>query len=181
MQPFFIDSSRLQLRSFSIDFLESLLKGPADLKSHFDLHLPDPFTEFPESISASIKHIQDSESNFPFLSYAIILKEENTFIGQCGFVNPPDISGAVEFGYEIAKDYRGRGFADESIKSLIQAAFINHDSNTIMAHTLAEKNASNHLLIKNGFVFEKSIADTKDGDIWKWFLTRKMHQFRQLM
>ena len=79
-----------------------------------------------------------------------------------------------------ALEFRGKGFANEVLELLIKNAFEVVEVKSIIAHTLNRRNASNHLLIKNSFIFAGAVVSEQDGTIWKWVLTRNMYLFKQM-
>lgn len=181
MLDYQIKTGRLSLMPLTIPILESILKGPGSFLHLTSYQLPETFTEFPESMEYTINWMLKSTPQLPWTSYAIISDMARTYIGQCGFKSSPDENGQVELGYEIAKDFRLKGYATEVITALIDVAFANPQVKMIIAHTLALQNISNHLLIKHGFVFDKSLEDEDDGKIWKWTLNRQVYHWRKLM
>lgn len=172
-------SLRLNLVPFTIEMLHSIKAGPAHFYSKFGIILPVPFTEFPESIDNTLNQLKE---NTPGLaqSYAIIIKNSFSYIGQIGFFTPPDENGSIELGYEITHDFRGRGYADEAVKKIIQIAFDSTETKSIIAHTLPINNASSHLLIKNHFIYEKKVLSPEDGILWQWKLTKKLYLLKQM-
>jgi [ribosomal protein S5]-alanine N-acetyltransferase len=161
--------------------LEAIQDGHESFYSLTSYHLPQTYTEFPESMEYTINANKKEPPILPWTSYAIILKSQRKYIGQCGFKSSPDTDGQVELGYEIAEDYRLNGYANEVIVELIDIAFSHAIISSLLAHTLAEQNISNHLLIKHGFVFDKAIIDEEDGKIWKWVLSRNKYHLIKLM
>lgn len=181
MADFQINTSRLTLIPFTIPMLEAIKKGPESFFTLTTFDLPLKFTEFPDSMDYTIAYFTKNQPVIPWTSYAIILNAENTYAGQGGFKSSPDHEGNIEMGYEIAEPFRLMGLANETIESLIDIAFSKQEIKRITAHTLAEKNISNHLLIKHGFVFEMALEDEDDGKIWKWSLSRSVYHLRKLM
>ena len=51
-------------------------------------------------------------------------------------------------------------------------SFVDGGAVKTYANTLAEKNASNHLLQKIGFQFLEAYIDIEDGTVWEWRLER---------
>ena len=72
-------------------------------------------------------------------------------IGGGGYKGKPTAEGMVELGYEITSNYRNNGYATEMARGLIAHAFTNNMVKSIIAHTLAEENASTKVLQKCGF------------------------------
>ena len=175
-----IHTDRLLLLPLTAEWMESMRAGAEKFNLSTGFHLPTPFTEFPEAIDSIILHIKTNLAQPPWISYAIVNPLDSSYIGQAGFKGGPDPSGVVEIGYEIAEDFRLKGYADEVIRNLIRKAFEYKEVKIIMAHTLPVKNGSNHLLIKNKFVFQSTIIDPDDGTVWQWVLKRSAYQFAQL-
>ena len=84
---------------------------------------------------------------------ALIHKETNDFIGQCGLLTQ-EVNGKIEIevGYHIFKQYRGQGFATEAAKLFIDFAFNNNLTNSVISiidirnlksQRVAEKNSLN--------------------------------------
>jgi ribosomal-protein-alanine N-acetyltransferase len=72
----------------------------------------------------------------------IVHTADNTLIGETGFHGSPDGSGTVEVGYSIVPDYRGRGFASEATRALIERAFERPGIRRITAECLDDNVAS---------------------------------------
>ena len=81
---------------------------------------------------------------------ALIHKETNEFIGQCGLVSQ-QVGGVaeMEIGYHIIKKYWGQGYASEAAKCFMNYAFTNNlapslisiiDINNIKSQRVADKN-----------------------------------------
>jgi RimJ/RimL family protein N-acetyltransferase len=89
-------------------------------------------------------------------------------IGWGGFKGAPR-DGVVELGYEIAASHWGRGFATAVTRAMVDEAFDAADVTSVIAHTLPEQNASNRVLEKVGFVFDRSVQDD-DETVWRFAL-----------
>ncbi len=172
-----IRTPRLLLIPMTPEWMETMKEGGEKFKFITGYSLPEPFTEFPEALDHIIIHLKTLQSSPPWISYAIVRPSDAVYIGQAGFKGNPDESGMVEIGYEIAKGFRLQGYAHEVIRHLIGEAFEHPEIKTILAHTLPLKNESNHLLIKNNFVFQREVVDPEDGPVWQWILKRNAYQF----
>lgn len=102
-----------------------------------------------------------------------ILQQNNTLIGSGGYKGPPDETGWVEIGYELAPRYRGQGLATEFAQLLVEKAWKSSEVQGILAHTLGEENASGAILKKMGFARTQILTDSEVGIIWCWELARK--------
>jgi [ribosomal protein S5]-alanine N-acetyltransferase len=91
-------------------------------------------------------------------------------VGWGGFKGPPE-DGVVELGYEIAEARQGRGLATAATGAMVAEAFSDEGITAVIAHTLPERNASNHVLEKVGFGFDGEAEE--DGQVvWRYRLTR---------
>jgi ribosomal-protein-alanine N-acetyltransferase len=91
-------------------------------------------------------------------------------IGWGGFKGPPR-DGVVELGYEIAQDRRGRGLATEATREMLAEAFADEQVELVIAHTLAERNASTRVLQKAGFRYDGE-AQEDGAVVWRFALAR---------
>jgi RimJ/RimL family protein N-acetyltransferase len=87
-------------------------------------------------------------------------------VGWGGFKGPP-CDGVVEIGYEVAESRAGRGLATAAADAMVREAFADASVSAVIAHTLAERNASNRVLEKAGFRFDA--ASEEDGArVWRF-------------
>lgn len=143
----------------------STLLGGVDFAEHW-LH-------FPEAMIWMRDFLREHEADLSWWNFLMIHRRDVRLIGTCGYKGTPSLSGEVEIGYEIAKRYEGQGLATEAARALVENAFSFDSVKRITAHTLAEKNASNHLLQKLGFQYIREHIDIEDGTIWEWRLEKK--------
>lgn len=93
--------------------------------------------------------------------------QRDTVVGTCAFKSAPDDAGAVEIAYSTFPAYEGRGHAKAMIAAL-SALALQSGASTVLAHTLAETNASNGALRRQGFSFGGEVVDPEDGAVWRW-------------
>jgi|ERR1041385_4553385 RimJ/RimL family protein N-acetyltransferase len=108
----------------------------------------------------------------PWVGYLAI--EGGMCVGTCGFTAPP-ADGVAELAYFTFPDFEGRGMATRMVQRLLTLAQAGAPSVRIIAHTLTEENASNHILKKLGFAFSGTIDHPEDGKIWKWSYEPKLN------
>lgn len=101
----------------------------------------------------------------PWVGYLAI--EGGKCVGGCGFTSPP-AEDVVEIAYFTVPDFERRGVATRMAQRLISIAQECAPSVRIIAHTLIEENASNHILKKLGFAFTGTVDHPEDGKIWEW-------------
>ena len=87
-------------------------------------------------------------------------------VGWGGFKAPPR-DGVVELGYEIAESRWGRGLATAATRAMLAEAFADHEVTRVIAHTLPERNASNRVLQKAGFLYA---GEAREGGevVWRF-------------
>ena len=95
-------------------------------------------------------------------------------VGWGGFKGAPR-DGVVELGYEIAESRRERGLATAATRAMVAEAFADDRVEQVIAHTLAERNASNRVLEKVGFRFD---GEAREGDtaVWRFLLRSGVDQ-----
>jgi [ribosomal protein S5]-alanine N-acetyltransferase len=145
--------------------LEAFSQGKNNLAALLQVSIPENWPQFPEAFALGdtreVNLLSKDWSGFFFIHF-----ESKALVGNGGFTGSPDDSGTVEIGYETAPEYC-QGFATEAAGALIDYAFT-HAAQTVIAHTLAEKNASNSVLQKVGMEFVLELADAEQGKIWRW-------------
>ena len=87
-------------------------------------------------------------------------------VGWGGFKGPPR-SGVVEIGYEIAESVHGRGLATAAAGAMLTEAFAHEEVTAVVAHTLPETNASNHILERLGFQHD-GVRVEGDESVWRF-------------
>lgn len=166
--------SPIQLISCDKVVLENILEGDSHIAALLKINVIENWTEFGSPIfQFALGKIIKNPDSVKWWTYLPIHMESNTLIGSCGFKGPPNDAGEVEIGYEVANVFRNKGYATQISNQLIDIAFKENKVKSIIAHTLAEPNASVRVLQKCKFEFVEQINDPEDGLIWKWQLMRK--------
>ena len=94
-------------------------------------------------------------------------------LGSGGFAAPP-VDRTVEIGYEVAPEFRGRGFGAAAARSLVAHAVAGGEVDHVVAHTLPGPNASTGVLVALGFVHVADQEDPEVGVVWEWRWTRPL-------
>lgn len=167
-----MQSARLDFINVTMEIVEAIVQGDTALSQLLQVTVPSPWTEFGiDPFRYTAKQIYDDPKSAVWWSWLPVFRDEKTLIGNCGYKGLPD-QGYVEIGYEVAESRRRQGFATEIAQALIQRAFSFPEVQCVVAHTLAEENASVRVLRTCGFVFIRAIEDPHDGEIWRWELQR---------
>jgi ribosomal-protein-alanine N-acetyltransferase len=129
-----------------------------------DVSIPAAWPKFPEAFAPGAADAVDSAwSGFVFVN-----ERAGVLVGNGGFYGPPNDAGEVEFGYEIAPEHQNRGYATEAVFGFIEFAFADARVLRVVAHTLAQKNASNAVLLKAGLEFVEELPNAELGKVWRW-------------
>lgn len=148
---------------------EALQKGPSHLQALLKAKVPEGWPQFPGPFKL---REDDSEWGGGWPSYFFICPQSQSLVGNGGFSGAPDLHGEIEIGYEIAPAYRDRGYATAAVRKLLMFAFSQDVVQAVVAHTLAEKNASNAVLVKAGLSFAEEVPHVVFGGIWRWRIGR---------
>ncbi len=88
------------------------------------------------------------------LSWAIVLKENQRFIGRFQLEEWSDEDHRAAVGYLLGRQYWGKGYATEALRAVIAYLFEQTTVNRIDAVTWRENNASARVMEKAGMRFE---------------------------
>ena len=166
-------SKRLHFFNPDLVMMDKVIEGRQALAEYLNVEVPIEWDEFE---TAPYHYVQEklktNPEEAPWWMWLAVLADENLLVGQCGYKGPP-INGMVEFGYGVISSRRGIGLATEIAAVLIDHAFSFPDITHVIAHTLAEENASVKVLRKCGLQFVSEINDPEDGLIWQWRLDKE--------
>jgi len=108
-----------------------------------------------EEMYAAIKdNVLGDYAKYGFGRFAVVLKEENAFIGFSGLKYLPE-EDAVDLGYRFRTDLWGKGIGTESAKASMEFGFGTLGLKSMIASALPANLASINILKKMGFDFEK--------------------------
>jgi [ribosomal protein S5]-alanine N-acetyltransferase len=174
-----IKTNNLQLFPFERIHVEALLRNKSELAAILHVSVPDSWPNFPEAFSLPASESRESEQPpTDWHGYFFIHPKDRVLVGNGGFKGKPDDSGTIEIGYEIASEHWNRGFATEAAQAMIDYAFAHKEVRAVIAHTLAEINASNSVLQKVGMKFIAEVDDPEEGKIWRWQISRDEYHSR---
>jgi ribosomal-protein-alanine N-acetyltransferase len=122
------------------------------------------------TFTTALPRTRDTLAGTPWGPRLFLAGDPPELVGWGGFKGPPQ-GGAVELGYEIAASRQGRGLATAAVEAMVAEAFADEGVTTVTAHTLPERNASNRVLEKAGFVFD---GERRAGAaaVWRFALAR---------
>ena len=169
-----IQTTNLQLIVCEQAHINALLRGKSALANILGVTVPIGWPHFPEAFNLLAGSLAASDfQRSDWSHYFFIHPADKLLIGSGCFKSSPDEFGQVEIGYEIASEYWNCGYATETARALIDFAFIHEPVKAVVAHTLAEENASSRVLQKVGMKFISEIDNPDDGKIWRWQVNRE--------
>lgn len=148
--------------------------------TNLDLRLqtPDEVLAWVESLPAAdraevspdwLARVRSTPADDPWsLMFTVIERASGESIGGCGFKGPPDAEGVVELAYGIDPPFRGRGFATEAARALVEFAFASGRVQRVRAHTKPDNGPSDRVLAKCGFRQVGEVVDPEDGLVCRW-------------
>ena len=147
-----IETERLMLRKYTMDDFEALYEIMSDAETM--QHYPAPFDE--ARTRRWIEWNIDNYSKYGFGLWAVVLKENGEFIGDCGItIQNIDGKPLPEIGYHINKKYWRRGFAKEAAQAVRDWAFENTDYPSLYSYCKYTNEASYRTAEAIGMHFEK--------------------------
>src|SRR3954452_10323050 len=136
--------------------------------------VPDGWPEFQEAITLTLGHLRNaSEADRSWSMQFFIDHATGRLLGSGGFAAPP-VDRAVEIGYEVAPEFRGRGFGAAAARALVELAVASGEVDHVIAHTLPGPNASTGVLVSLGFGHVADQEDPEVGPVWEWRWTRQL-------
>jgi RimJ/RimL family protein N-acetyltransferase len=153
------ETDRLILRELTMDDLKPLHEILSDPESM--QHYPNPY-----DLDKSINWITWNIENFAtygFGIWAVILKQEDKFIGDCG-ITMQNINGNMEpeIGYHINKQYTNKGYATEAAMGCRKHAFEDLKLDKIYSYMKYTNIPSQRVAVKNGMRFIMDYEDAKN-------------------
>ena len=97
-----------------------------------------------------------------------LMVDEGEVVGMCGYKRPPNARGDVEIGYGVAAERRGRRYAGQASKLMIEAARGDPRVRALTAETALGNHASQRLLIASGFFKTGRGWDDEEGEMIVW-------------
>jgi len=147
-----------------------LVARDAMFNERFGVPVEPGWIGFPEALPFAVDAARDHDDD-PWGSH-LFFDDDGALVGFGGFKGPPS-AGRVEIGYAVAPSRRGRGIATAATRWMIDRARVARVS-AVVAHTLAEVNASTAVLERCGFVHVDTTVDPDGGvteDVYRWELS----------
>ena len=103
--------------------------------------------------------------------WALFSKTDGEFAGSFAII-PIETSNQLQLGYALIKENWGKGFASEVVRGGIHYAFGHLGLTEIAGITYPENIPSQKVLLKNGFVFDKTFVE-EDNELHVYICRRQ--------
>ena len=168
-----LTSQRLLLQELQLHDLDVLTELCMDeeITKYMDYIKRDSKEEVSKWLEEMIKY--NSADPRKSYNFAVIEKLSSKMVGWIG-IGEPDKEGRgdMDFGYAILRQFQGRGYASEALKSLLEFAITLPGINTITGECDEINLASEKVMLNVGMKFE-SVTNDVDG-ITKHFSFSKL-------
>jgi ribosomal-protein-alanine N-acetyltransferase len=160
------------------DFVEAVFDGRREeAEALLGAELPDGFPSEGEKgfLGLRLRQMRQDDQFRTWCPHAIVLGGQ--MIGHAGYHGPPGVNSrqnpdAVEFGYRIFPPYRGRGYATEAARMLMDLAEERAGIRHFVLSVGPENDPSLAIVRKLGFVRTGEQMDEEDGLELVFELTR---------
>jgi ribosomal-protein-alanine N-acetyltransferase len=165
-------NGQVRLVAASVPLLHALKDDRALFGELIGSPVPDGWPEFPEAIAYTLEHAQNTPERDRSWSMQFFIDDATgRLLGSGGFATPP-ADRTVEIGYEIAPDFRGKGFGTAAARALVRLAVASGEVDNVVAHTLRGPNPSTGVLVSLDFAHVADQEDPEVGVVWEWRWTR---------
>ena len=162
-----IETERLIISEITINeasFYYELVNDPTYLKFIPDKEIYSIYDAEEQITNKIIEEYKTQGFGF----YLVSLKDK-TPIGMCGLIDRDGLD-ILDIGFSFLKEYRGKGFAFESSKAVIEFAKNTLKVDEIAAITTLHNIKSSNLLKRLGFKFDKNIFIPNDTEELRLFI-----------
>lgn len=151
-----IETQRLYLRELVDDDFSDWFEILSDEETM--KYYPEAFTE--EKVRRWINWNKKNYNDYGFGLWAVILKENDKFIGDCG-ITMQNINGKLvpEIGYHIHKNYQKKGYATEASKKCQEFIFTKTDNKEVYSYMKYTNVPSYTVAMKCGMKFLEEYPD----------------------
>ena len=152
-----LETERLVLRELTNDDFAAWYAILSDAETM--KHYPAPFDE--EKVRQWISWNLENYQTYGFGLWAVILKKENRFIGDCG-MTMQCIHGRMlpEIGYHIKREYQRRGYASEAAQRCMRYAFEEEGLRMLTVYHFPWNDRSRRVIEKCGFRKEGTLRES---------------------
>lgn len=122
----------MELRPLPARAAAALPKDREDAARILGATLPPDWPQ-PDLLAVLPLQASASPSAERFGAWVMIERGTRSVIGDVGFIGPPNQSGSVEIGYSVIPDRRGRGYATEAARAIVEWALDQPEVESLVA------------------------------------------------
>jgi ribosomal-protein-alanine N-acetyltransferase len=151
-----IEAERLYLRRFVPEDAEDMFIhwiNDKEIQSNYG----EPVYETVEAVKGVLNRWISSYSRNDFYRWAIILKENQTNIGQIAFCSIDLKHHHADIEYCISKQYQGKGYATEALNAVITFTFEHTGLHRLQAFHRGKNMSSGKVLEKSRMLYEGTL------------------------
>lgn len=152
-----LQSSRLIFRALTLDDAEDIFSYAQNEEVSQYV-----FWDSHKTIDDSIQFIKETIQEYQKekkLMWGVVLKNTNKLIGTCGFMSYYKTNKCLEIGYAFNQKYWHKGYAKESLSTIINYAFNHLDAIRIQGICVLENIGSKKTMLSCGMEFEGILQD----------------------
>lgn len=153
----------LTVEPIRLEWAEALMVSDATFAERFNIPVEPGWSGFEDALPILLNA---ARAPSPSRWRPALFFDAGTLVGNGGWKGPPE-DGVAELGYAVAPARQRRGIATTVVHRLVEVAR-REGLRAVVAHTLAEENASTKVLIRCGFARVDEIIDPDEGPIWRW-------------
>ncbi|QDQ02852.1 GNAT family N-acetyltransferase [Lysinibacillus fusiformis] len=144
-----LETNRLILREIMLEDVYDIFKylSDIDVVKHMGI-MPCQNVKDVEDEIGWYKSIYEESTG---IRWGITLKDSGKVIGSCGFLNMITKHNRAEVGYELSKDYWGKGIASEALEAVVNYGFHHLQLERIQALIEPANLSSQKLVERQGF------------------------------
>ena len=124
-------------------------------------YIPRPLVTTTEEAFAHIKMIQEKIETNEGINWVVTEKGNDKLIAIIGHYRIKPEHFRCEIGYAFLPGYHGKGYATEAIRTILKYAFNDMQMHSVEAVLDPRNIASEHVLLKNGFVKEAHLVENE--------------------
>lgn len=165
-----LETERLILRTWSPDDAEDGFRIWSNPEVMLYVGTGQPY-ESVEHTRDWLNRMISHQKKYGFGYWAVVEKESQQLIGSCGMARQLDGGPLVDFGYTLARSHWGRGYATEAATACLRYAFERLRLPELVASVDSRNIASQRVLEKIGFVFQRT--EQLEGGVDLWYVASR--------
>lgn len=165
-----LETERLALRTWSLDDAEEGYRIWSDAEVMRYIGTGQPNADV-EQTRGWLNRMITHQEKHGFCFWAVLEKESGQLLGSCGMAYQLDGGLPIEFGYTLARSHWGRGLATEAAGACLRYIFENLPVPEIAASVDSRNVASQRVLEKIGFVYQRT--EQLEGGVDLWYVARR--------